>query len=276
MPELPEVEITRRGIQSALVGHTVTDVIVRDSRLRWPVPAHLNRTLSGLTFTAINRRGKYLLLATKAGHLIIHLGMSGSLRTIAVDTLPRSHDHIDIVLDTGKCLRYHDPRRFGAVLWCRGDPLSHPLLVKLGPEPIANDIQRDVFDGDYLYLKSRRRRRAVRDFIMDSHVVVGVGNIYANEALYIAGIHPRRAAGRISKHRYHNLVSAIRDTLNRAIAAGGTTLRDFSNADGNPGYFQQTLNVYGRGGEKCRDCGKTIQRVVSGGRSIYFCSHCQH
>lgn len=276
MPELPEVEITRRGIQSALVGHTVTDVIVRETRLRWPVPAHLKRKLSGSTFTTINRRGKYLLLATKAGHLIIHLGMSGSLRTIAADTQPRTHDHIDIVLDTGICLRYHDPRRFGAVLWCHGDPLKHPLLVKLGPEPIPNELHDQIFDEDYLYRKSRGRRRAVRDFIMDSHIVVGVGNIYANEALFIAGIHPRRHAGRISRHRYRNLVSAIRDTLNRAIAAGGTTLRDFSNADGNPGYFQQTLNVYGREGEKCRQCDNTIRRVTSGGRSIFYCSHCQH
>ncbi|MEE8481909.1 MAG: bifunctional DNA-formamidopyrimidine glycosylase/DNA-(apurinic or apyrimidinic site) lyase [Acidiferrobacterales bacterium] len=276
MPELPEVEITRRGIQAALIGHTVTKVIVRESRLRWPVPPQLDHELRGQTFTAIKRRGKYLLLETAAGHLIIHLGMSGSLRTIDAATPPRRHDHVDIVLDTGQCLRLHDPRRFGAVLWTRDDPLQHPLLVKLGPEPINSDLDQQIFSGDYLYEKSRGRRRAVREFIMDSHIVVGVGNIYANEALFLAGIDPRRGAGRIGLQRYRNLVAAIGDTLARAIAAGGTTLRDFSNADGNPGYFQQTLNVYGREGKKCRKCGHNIQRLVQGGRSIFYCQHCQH
>lgn len=276
MPELPEVEITRRGIQAALIGHTVTKVIVRESRLRWPVPPQLDRELRGQTFTAIKRRGKYLLLETAAGHLIIHLGMSGSLRTIDATTPPRRHDHVDIVVDTGLCLRLHDPRRFGAVLWSRDDPLQHPLLVKLGPEPISNDLDQQIFSGDYLYEKSRGRRRAVREFIMDSHIVVGVGNIYANEALFLAGIDPRRGAGRIGLPRYRNLVAAIGDTLARAIAAGGTTLRDFSNADGNPGYFQQTLNVYGREGKKCRKCDHNIRRSVQGGRSLFYCQHCQH
>ena len=276
MPELPEVETTRRGIQAALIGHTVTKVIVREPRLRWPVPTNLDRELCGQTFTAIKRRGKYLLLETAAGHLIIHLGMSGSLRTIDASTPPRPHDHVDIVLDNGKCLRLHDPRRFGAVLWSCDDPLRHPLLVKLGPEPITSDIDQQVFNGDYLYDRSRGRRRAVREFIMDSHTVVGVGNIYANEALFVAGIDPRRGAGRVSRQRYRHLATAITDTLTRAIAAGGTTLRDFSNADGDPGYFQQTLHVYAREGKNCRNCGNKIRRLVRGGRSLFYCPRCQH
>ena len=275
MPELPEVEITRRGIQPALVGRRVTDVIVRESRLRWPVPKNLGKNLIGQTITGVGRRGKYLLIKTALGHLIIHLGMSGSLRTIDASIPPRRHDHIDIVLDSGKCLRLRDPRRFGAVLWSSDDPLRHPLLVKLGPEPITSDIDQQVFNGDYLYDRSRGRRRAVREFIMDSHIVVGVGNIYANEALFIAGIDPRRGAGRISRPRYRHLATAIADTLTRAIAAGGTTLRDFSNADGDPGYFQQTLNVYAREGENCRNCGNKIQRLVRSGRSLYYCPRCQ-
>jgi len=275
MPELPEVETTRRGIQAALIGRTVTKVIVRQPQLRWPVPSRLDQKLCGQQFTAINRRGKYLLLATTAGHVIIHLGMSGSLRTIDASTAPQKHDHIDIILDNGKCLRLHDPRRFGAVLWTRDDPRHHPLLVKLGPEPIPNDMDEQVFSGDYLYDKSRGRRRAVREFIMDSHIVVGIGNIYANEALFLAGINPRRGAGRIGRLRYHRLAKAIRDTLSRAIAAGGTTLRDFSNANGDPGYFQQTLNVYGRQGEDCPGCGKNIVRLVLHNRSLFYCTRCQ-
>jgi formamidopyrimidine-DNA glycosylase len=275
MPELPEVETTRRGIQPALIGRIVTDVIVHNSRLRWPVPSHLGHTLRGQRFISVNRRGKYLLLGTAAGHVIMHLGMSGSLRCMDAATTPRLHDHIDIVLDNGQCLRLHDPRRFGAVLWSGDDPMQHKLLVNLGPEPIANNIDDKVFDGDYLFQKSRGRKRAVREFIMDSHVVVGVGNIYANEALFLAGIDPRRAAGRISRQRYHRLVTAIRDTLEQAIAAGGTTLRDFSDVKGNPGYFQQTLNVYGREGGNCNHCGSCVRRLVRGGRSLFYCPRCQ-
>ncbi len=276
MPELPEVETTRRGIQPALVGRKVTDVIVRESRLRWPVPKSLGHNLIGQTITDVGRRGKYLLLKTAAGHVIIHLGMSGSLRIIDASTAPGKHDHVDIVLNDGKCLRLHDPRRFGAVLWTQQDPAQHKLLSSLGPEPITSDIDQQVFDGDYLYDKSHGRRRAVREFIMDSHIVVGVGNIYANEALFHAGIDPRRAAGRISRSRYHRLATAIHDTLSRAIAAGGTTLRDFSNADGRPGYFQQTLAVYAQEGEKCPKCGARIRRITKGGRSVFFCPRCQY
>jgi formamidopyrimidine-DNA glycosylase len=275
MPELPEVETTRRGIQPALVGRSLTNVIVRDPRLRWPVPKTLGKNLIGQTISDVSRRGKYLLIKTAAGHVIIHLGMSGSLRIIDASTTPRKHDHVDFVLDNGKCLRLHDPRRFGSVLWTEDDPLNHPLLVKLGPEPISNDIDSQIFNGDYLYDKSRGRTRAVREFIMDSHIVVGVGNIYANEALFLAGIDPRRSAGRISRSRCHRLATAIHDTLSRAIAAGGTTLRDFSKPDGKPGYFQQTLNVYGRQGEKCPNCGKKITRRVLHGRSLFYCTRCQ-
>lgn len=275
MPELPEVETTRRGIQPALVGRSVTNVIVRESRLRWPVPKSLDKNLTGQTITGVDRRGKYLLLNTAAGYVIIHLGMSGSLCIVDASTAPRKHDHVDIVLDDGKCLRLHDPRRFGAVLWTDDDPRDHPLLGKLGPEPIPNDMDQQEFGGDYLYDKSRGRRRAVREFIMDSHIVVGVGNIYANEALFLAGIYPRRGAGRISRPRYQRLATAIHDTLSRAITAGGTTLRDFSKPDGNPGYFQQTLNVYGRQGENCPNCGKKITRRVLHGRSLFYCPRCQ-
>ncbi len=275
MPELPEVETTCRGIQPALAGKAVTDVIVRESRLRWPVPKNLRKNLIGQTITDVTRRGKYLLLKTATGHVIIHLGMSGSLRTVDASTAPRLHDHVDIVLDSGTCLRLHDPRRFGAVLWTDDDPARHKLLVALGPEPVASDSSDKVFDGDYLFSKSRGRRRAVREFVMDSHIVVGIGNIYASEALFGAGIDPRRAAGGISRMRYQRLVVSIQKTLTSAIAAGGTTLRDFSNADGRPGYFQQTLKVYGRDGENCRHCSAKIRRVRQAGRSAYFCPRCQ-
>ncbi|MFV1997185.1 MAG: bifunctional DNA-formamidopyrimidine glycosylase/DNA-(apurinic or apyrimidinic site) lyase [Acidiferrobacterales bacterium] len=275
MPELPEVETTRRGIQPALMGKTVTNVIVREPRLRWPVPKTLGKHLIGQTITDVGRRGKYLLLEAAAGHVIIHLGMSGSLCIVDANTTPRKHDHVDIILDSGRSLRLHDPRRFGAVLWTREDPARHKLLSSLGPEPITTDNSDDVFNGDYLYHKSRGRRRAVREFIMDSHIVVGIGNIYANEALFLAGIDPRRGAGRISRPRYRRLATAIRDTLLRAIDAGGTTLRDFSNADGNPGYFQQTLNVYGRQGQKCPNCGNKIARQTLHGRSLFYCARCQ-
>jgi formamidopyrimidine-DNA glycosylase len=272
MPELPEVETTRRGIAPLLEGKHIKHVVVRQSKLRWPIPRKLDQILQGQRIERVSRRGKYLLVKTENGCLILHLGMSGSLRVVATNEPAGPHDHVDIVLDDGECLRLRDPRRFGAVLWTADDPGKHKLLAALGPEPLADD---DSFNGDYLYRKSRGRTRQVRDFIMDSHVVVGVGNIYANEALFRAGIYPRRAAGRISRARYDRLAGAIRDTLSDAIKAGGTTLRDFSDASGAPGYFQQTLNVYGREGESCKQCGATIRRVVSGNRSVFFCPRCQ-
>jgi formamidopyrimidine-DNA glycosylase len=240
MPELPEVETTRRGIAPLLEGKRIETAIVRQPKLRWPVPRGLARTLSGSKIQSVTRRGKYLLIDTGNGYLILHLGMSGSLRVIPADTPAGPHDHIDIVLDNGQCLRLRDPRRFGAVLWTTGDPMQHKLLASLGPEPLGNE---NDFSGEYLFTRSRGRSRQVRDFIMDSHIVVGVGNIYANEALFRAGIDPRRAAGRISRARYDRLAVAIREILAAAIQVGGTTLRDFSDVRGDPGYFQQTLMV---------------------------------
>ncbi len=271
MPELPEVETTRRGIAPALVGATVATVRVRDPRLRWPVPVDLSRRLAGNTIEAVDRRAKYLLLRTPRGTLIVHLGMSGSLRLLPAAQPPGRHDHVDLVLGSGQCLRLNDPRRFGAVLWTEAPPQAHPLLRDLGPEPLDAD-----FDGTALYADSRHRRTAVKSFIMDSHVVVGVGNIYASEALFLAGIHPRRSAGRIAAVRYARLAAAIREVLEAAITAGGTTLRDFVGGDGRPGYFGQQLRVYGRAGLPCERCGTRLRRTVQVGRATYYCPRCQH
>jgi formamidopyrimidine-DNA glycosylase len=270
MPELPEVETTRRGIEPHLLGRRVVEVVVRDGRLRWPVPEALALELRGRRIDAVQRRAKYLLLRAGDGTAILHLGMSGSLRILPAEQEPVQHDHIDIVLDDGFCLRFRDPRRFGSLHWTRSNPLEHKLLRALGPEPLA-----DEFNGLWLHTRSRRRRVAVKNFIMDSHTVVGVGNIYASEALCRARIDPRRAAGRISARRYDALAASIRETLTRAIAAGGTTLRDFTGSDGKPGYFAQELLVYGREGQPCGHCGGTIERVVQGARASYFCPSCQ-
>ena len=270
MPELPEVETTRRGIAPYIEGEKVAAVVVRNARLRYPVPAGLGRTLEGLRIEAVTRRGKYLLLATARGTLIIHLGMSGSLRIVDADAAPEKHDHFDLVTATGVCLRLRDPRRFGAVLWTEADPCEHALIARLGPEPLS-----DTFSGDYLFQQSRGKTQAVKLFIMDGHRVVGVGNIYANEALFEAGIRPRLAAGRISRHRYEALADAIKSVLAEAIRQGGTTLRDFVNGAGQPGYFQQQLQVYGRGGEACHVCGTPIRELRLGQRATYYCAVCQ-
>lgn len=270
MPELPEVETARRGIKPYLCGHRVTKVKIRNRRLRWPVPRAIVQMLPGQLLESITRRGKYLLLHTAAGTAILHLGMSGSLRVVPVDTAAGKHDHLDIVLDSGHALRLHDPRRFGTLLWTTQDPLRHKLLRRLGPEPLTND-----FDGDYLFGKSRKRKIAVKNFIMNSHIVVGVGNIYASEALFLARIHPERAAGRITRVRYTALAKAIQKVLASAIRSGGTTLRDFSREDGKPGYFRQHLRVYGRDGQACRRCGGRIAARVTGQRTTYYCPHCQ-
>ncbi|HEX5339498.1 MAG TPA: bifunctional DNA-formamidopyrimidine glycosylase/DNA-(apurinic or apyrimidinic site) lyase [Gammaproteobacteria bacterium] len=270
MPELPEVETTRRGIEPALRGHLVAAVTVRNKQLRWPVPRALIATLPGQRIASVTRRGKYLLLHTAAGTAILHLGMSGSLRILPTGTPALKHDHVDIVLDNEYLLRLRDPRRFGALLWTTRDPLSHKLLKTLGPEPLENG-----FDGDYLFAKSRHRKVAVKHFIMDSHVVVGIGNIYASESLFLAGIHPERAAGHISEARCATLAKSIRKILTAAIKAGGTTLRDFVREDGAPGYFRQHLRVYGREGQPCERCGTTIAARVTGQRSTYYCPHCQ-
>jgi formamidopyrimidine-DNA glycosylase len=270
MPELPEVETTRRGITPHIEGRTITDVIVRQAKLRWAVPANLKQLLKGQVINKVSRRAKYLLLATANGTLILHLGMSGSLRIVAPETLPEKHDHVDIVLDNGQCLRLRDPRRFGAVLWTCEHPQLHALLRELGPEPLEAE-----FTADYLFSRSRKRKQSIKQLLMDSHIVVGVGNIYANESLFLAGIRPGTAAGRLTRARIERLVQCVRDVLNAAIKQGGTTLRDFTASDGKPGYFKQQLYVYGRAGEACRVCGTTIKLIKQGQRATYYCPQCQ-
>jgi len=269
MPELPEVETTLRGIEPHLKDQRIARVIVREPRLRWPVPAEVSKA-EGQQFVSLARRGKYLLLKLQQGGLIIHLGMSGSLRILSQPLAPEKHDHVDIELENGVCLRFNDPRRFGAFLWVEGQMESHELLCKLGPEPLSPE-----FTADHLYKCSRDRRVAVKNFIMNGHIVVGVGNIYASEALFMAGIHPQRAAGRVSRQRYEGLQSAICDVLGRAIRQGGTTLRDFVNSEGAPGYFAQELLVYDRAGKDCFQCGTAIRQKVIGQRSSYYCPACQ-
>ena len=273
MPELPEVETTRHGLAPLLEGETVTGVVVRQPRLRWPVPGDLAACLQGQTITAVGRRAKYLLVTTPVGTLILHLGMSGSLRVLpggGTQQPPGAHDHVDILLGNGACLRYTDPRRFGSLHWTAEPPEHHWLLARLGPEPFSPG-----FSGDTLYRQSRGRRASIKAFIMESRVVVGVGNIYASESLFRAGIHPARAAGRVGRDRYRRLAEAVREVLGEAIAAGGTTLRDFTASDGRPGYFAQTLNVYGRTGELCPRCGGPIRQQRIAQRSTWYCPGCQ-
>jgi formamidopyrimidine-DNA glycosylase len=270
MPELPEVETTARGIRPHVTGKIITDVIVRDARLRWPVPSELPRLLRGNVVQSVERRAKYLLLHTRTGTLLIHLGMSGSLRILPAATPAQKHDHVDLVFDDHTCLRLRDPRRFGCLLWCDGDAREHSLLRELGPEPLDND-----FDGACLFEQSRGRKAGVKLFIMDAHIVVGVGNIYANEALFLAGIDPRRAAGKITRPRYDRLADCIKRVLRDAIEQGGTTLRDYVRSSGDLGYFQLKLNVYGKEGEPCPKCGTAIKHLRLGQRSTYFCPRCQ-
>ncbi|MBM7062405.1 bifunctional DNA-formamidopyrimidine glycosylase/DNA-(apurinic or apyrimidinic site) lyase [Pseudomonas sp. UL073] len=269
MPELPEVETTRRGIEPYLKGQRVSRVVVRERRLRWPIPEDLDVRLSGQRIVSVERRAKYLLIGAEVGTLISHLGMSGSLRLVEQGLPAAKHEHVDIELESGLALRYTDPRRFGALLWSQ-DPLNHELLVRLGPEPLGA-----LFDGERLYQLSRGKQVAVKPFIMDNAVVVGVGNIYASEALFAAGIDPRRAAGSISRARYLQLALDIKRILAHAIERGGTTLRDFVGGDGQPGYFQQELFVYGRGGEFCKSCGSTLREVKLGQRASVYCPRCQ-
>ncbi len=270
MPELPEVETTRRGIAPWIEGHRVAEVIIRQRRLRYPVPRGLEARLKGKRLQRVRRRAKYLLLEFEHGTAIIHLGMSGSLRILDQRLDANKHDHFDIRFDNGKILRYRDPRRFGALLWCDAGK-QHKLLGALGPEPLS-----DTFDGERLFTLSRKRKSALKTFIMDNHVVVGVGNIYASEALFLAGLRPGRAAGGISRQQCAKLAAAIKQVLTTAIEAGGTTLRDFTSADGAPGYFALQLNVYGRAGEACPVCGTLIKQKVIGQRNSYYCPHCQH
>ena len=270
MPELPEVETTRRGLQPWVEGQRIESVTVRESRLRWPVPDDLPRLLAGQTVQRIWRRAKYLILDFPHGHLIVHLGMSGSLRLAEPDEPLRKHDHVLIRMANGKEVRFHDPRRFGALLWTTEPPERHPLLAEVGPEPLS-----DAFDTDYLYGKARGRRVAVKLFLMDAKVVPGLGNIYSNESLWEAQIHPKRPAGRIARPRMARLVAAIKTVLQDAIAQGGTTLRDFIHGEGEPGYFAIRLRVYGKEGEPCPRCATPIRRIVLGGRSTYYCPKCQ-
>jgi formamidopyrimidine-DNA glycosylase len=270
MPELPEVETTRRGLEPHVTGRRIEGARCYDRRLRWPVPAGLPRLLRGLTVERIARRGKYLLFDCGRGTLIVHLGMSGSLRVLPAATPLLTHEHFDLVLENGVAVRLRDPRRFGAVLWTAADPFLHPLLANMGLEPLSAG-----FGGDPLYLATRRRSAAIKHVIMDSHVVAGVGNIYANEALFHAGIRPTMAARRLSRARCASLARAVRETLEQAIRAGGSTLRDFVGSDGEPGYFQQQYWVYERAGEPCRCCGTPIRRLRQGQRATYYCPRCQ-
>jgi formamidopyrimidine-DNA glycosylase len=275
MPELPEVETTLRGLSPHLENAVITDVIIRNSRLRWPVPENLPEHVCGQKVISLKRRAKYLLLEFSNGTLILHLGMSGNLRILPSATKPEKHDHFDLVLDNGKLMRLRDPRRFGAVLWQEGDVHKHALLAKLGPEPLESNYGKDNFDANYLFRLTRNRNVAIKQFIMNSHVVVGVGNIYASEALFRSGINPLSNAGKLSLTQCARLVVAIRATLNEAITAGGSTLRDFVNTSGNPGYFQQQHWVYGRSGKPCRICMQPITQIKQGQRSSFYCEHCQ-
>ena len=270
MPELPEVETVRRGLEPHIVGRVVRDVAVRCRSLREPVPRDLAATLVRHRLGSLTRRGKYLLFHFAHGVLIGHLGMSGSLRLVEAPTPPDKHEHLDIVFGGGAVLRFRDVRRFGLFVWCEGDPTRHRLLANLGVEPLD-----DAFDGDYLHAAARGRNVAIKNFIMNSSVVTGVGNIYASEALFAAGVHPERAAGRVSRARCGVLAKTIRAVLRKAIKEGGTSLRDFVREDGTPGYFKVSLKVYGREGEPCPTCAKPIKRRVIGQRSSFFCAGCQ-
>lgn len=269
MPELPEVETTRRGIAPHVEGHRVTGVVLRRPDLRWPIPPEIQALLPGQTIERVDRRAKYLLLQTQAGTALLHLGMSGMLRVLPMDTPAAKHDHVDIVLDSGKALRLTDPRRFGALLWQMPGE-THALLDGIGPEPLT-----DAFDGKRLWQLSRSRSASVKTFIMDNAIVVGVGNIYASEALFAAGIDPRRAAGKVSRERYERLAAEIKRILAYAITRGGTTLRDFLAPDGAPGYFFQELFAYGRAGEPCRVCSTPIRVLTLGQRASFYCPTCQ-
>jgi formamidopyrimidine-DNA glycosylase len=270
MPELPEVETTRRGLLPHLVGRSIRDVVVRNANLRWPVPRDLARRLRGEKVLAIRRRGKYLLFDCRKGHLLVHLGMSGRLTLVPEDLPARIHDHIDVRLEGRQALRLTDPRRFGAMLWLRGPAERHALLKGLGLEPLEA-----AFTGEALHRKASGRHVAVKQFLMNARIVTGVGNIYASEALFHAGIHPSRSAGRISRPRWDRLAAAVRATLESALEAGGTTLRDFASADGRPGYFQHRFSVYGREGKPCRVCATPIRALRQGQRSTFYCPACQ-
>lgn len=268
MPELPEVETSRRGIEPHLVGATILHAVVRNGRLRWPVSDEIH-TLSDQPVLSVQRRAKYLLLELPTGWIIVHLGMSGSLRILPEELPAEKHDHVDLVMSNGKVLRYTDPRRFGAWLWTK-ELEGHNVLAHLGPEPLSEE-----FSGAWLYEKSKRKKTAIKPWLMDNKLVVGVGNIYASESLFVAGIHPDRLACSLSQEECERLVQSIKAVLLRSIEQGGTTLRDFLQSDGKPGYFAQELQVYGREGEPCRACGTPISAGKHAQRSTYWCRRCQ-
>ncbi|MEI7840927.1 MAG: bifunctional DNA-formamidopyrimidine glycosylase/DNA-(apurinic or apyrimidinic site) lyase [Methylococcaceae bacterium] len=271
MPELPEVETTGRGISPHITGKTIENVIVRQRQLRWLISPDFEINLQGKTVESVERRAKYLLIKTQNGTLIAHLGMSGNLRIVKMGTLIGKHDHVDIIFDADTVLRFNDQRRFGALVWATGDVMKHPLLRDLGVEPLSAD-----FTASQLYHLARGRRVPVKTFLMNGKIVVGVGNIYANEALFMAAILPTRHAGELSFIDCEKLVACIREVLARAIEQGGTTLRDFVNADGKSGYFQQQLHVYGRGKLACTQCAQPLQEIRIANRSTVFCVQCQH
>jgi len=271
MPELPEVETSRRGIEPYLLNKTIKNVTIRQHKLRWPIPKNLPALTEGQKVQAVNRRAKYIVLKLDNGSIIIHLGMSGSLRICTNKTPIEKHDHIDIGVTGGKILRLRDPRKFGCVLWTADNINEHKLIVKLGPEPLD-----DIFTAEYLHKKANKRSCSIKSFIMNSHMVVGVGNIYASESLFKAGINPKRKAGSVSLIRFKKLVDAIKVTLRDSIEQGGTTLKDFTGGDGQPGYFAQKLLVYGRAGEPCTVCSKPIKKIMQQARSTFYCSQCQH
>jgi len=268
MPELPEVETTKRGLTPLIVNQVVECATLYRGNLRWEIPKHLPTTLANQRIKNIDRRGKYLLIKFDVGTLIIHLGMSGSIKVVSKEEPCQKHDHFELRFNNNAVMRLNDPRRFGAVLFSADG--THPLLESLGVEPLEG-----LFDEVYLYSKSQNKQQNIKAFIMDSKVVVGVGNIYACESLYQAGIDPRRKAGSVSKKRYQLLTQCIKTILTQAIKAGGTTLQDFSQVDGSPGYFTQTLNVYGREGERCNGCDGKIIRLVQNQRSTFYCKKCQ-
>lgn len=268
MPELPEVEVSRLGIAPHIEGQVIDKIVVRQRQLRWPIPMDIHDA-EGLPISAVTRRAKYLFLTTQKGSIVLHLGMSGTLRVVNQNTPIKNHDHLDIVMANGACLRLNDPRRFGACLWQQPNEQLKQLSA-LGPEPLT-----DAFNGETLYLASRNKQCSVKTLIMNNQVVVGVGNIYASESLFMAGINPIRKAGNISKQRYIQLAAHIKTVLSQAIAQGGTTLKDFTNADGKPGYFAQKLLVYGRNGKNCYTCGTSIRSRVIGQRNTYYCPRCQ-
>jgi len=270
MPELPEVETTLRGIEPHIIDQQVRQIIVRQPRLRWPIEPSIQQLL-GSTIIRCERRAKYIIMQTSNGALIWHLGMSGSMRILQHGEIAEKHDHVDILFGNKLLLRYTDPRRFGACIHVDSDPFQHKLLTQLGPEPL-----HDQFNTDYIFQLSRAKNTSIKQFIMDSHVVCGVGNIYACEALFKSGIHPKRKAGNISKKRYSSLVNSIKDILEKAIAQGGTTLKDFIQSDGKPGYFKQHLNVYGRKYDTCYHCENIIKTIKQAQRTTFYCGHCQH